>query len=183
MSFCGYAADFTSGRSATSPAAPSSRTCRASADSAWSATDPSTSNGVGDSKISLSLHNVSTEQALNLVCTAANLRYSYRDGSYDPTGPVLHAQAVSFVTRAMIRKGYWTLQEDNAAYYTALPTASGHRQDAVTYHFYAGNILGTAAPTDPWNGPTGYDQPSTRTYFAQVLWQAYSSYFSVNHIP
>jgi CSLREA domain-containing protein len=112
-----------------------------------------------------------------------NVALGYRDGSYDPTGPVLHAQAVSFTTRAMIRKGYWTLQEDNAAYYTAVPMSSGHRQDAVTYHFYAGNILGTSAPTDPWNGPTGYDQPSTRTYFAQVLWQAYSSYFSVNHIP
>ncbi|HEY8602042.1 MAG TPA: choice-of-anchor Q domain-containing protein [Thermomicrobiales bacterium] len=115
--------------------------------------------------------------------TFYNVALGYRDGSYDPTGPVLHAQAVSFVTRAMIRKGYWELQEDNAAYYTAVPTASGHRQDAVTYHFYAGNILGTNAPTDSWGGPTGYDQPSTRTYFAQVLWQAYSSYFSTNHIP
>ena len=116
-------------------------------------------------------------------CAIVYVALGYRDGSYDPTGPVLHAQAVSFVTRAMIRKGYWTLQEDNAAYYTAVPMSSGHRQDAVTYRFYAGNILGTAAPTDPWNGPTGFDQPSTRTYFAQVLWQAYSSYFSVNHIP
>lgn len=107
----------------------------------------------------------------------------YRDGTYDPTGPVLHAQAVSFATRAMVRKGYWTLQEDNAAYYSAVPNTSSHRQDAVTFYTYAGNIPGTAAPTDPWDGPTGYDQPSTRTYFAQVLWQAYSSYFSVNHIP
>lgn len=41
-----------------------------------------TSNDVPGKGISLSLHNVSTEQALNLVCTAANLRYTYRDGSY-----------------------------------------------------------------------------------------------------
>lgn len=107
----------------------------------------------------------------------------YRDGTYDPTGNVLHAQTVSFVTRAMIRKGYWEYQGDNAAYYTAVPTASGHRQDAVTFYTYAGNIPGTSAPTDTWGGPTGYDGQSTRNYFVNVLWQAYSSYFSTNHIP
>lgn len=32
--------------------------------------------------ISISLHDVTTEEALNLVCTASNLRYSYRDGTY-----------------------------------------------------------------------------------------------------
>jgi hypothetical protein len=107
----------------------------------------------------------------------------YRDNTYDPTGPVLHAHAVSFVTRAMVRKGYWTRQADNAAYYPGVPEASGHRVDAVTYYFYAGNIVGTAAPTDPWDGPNGYAGPSSRAYFAQVLWQAYSSYFSTNRIP
>jgi hypothetical protein len=107
----------------------------------------------------------------------------YRDGTYDPTGNVLHAQAVSFITRAMIRKGYWEYQGDNAAYYTAVPTASGHRQDAVTFYTYAGNIPGTSAPTDTWGGDTGYDGQSTRNYFVNVLWQAYSSYFSTNHIP
>ncbi len=112
-----------------------------------------------------------------------NVALGYRDGSYDPTGPVLKAQAISFISRAMIRKDYWELQEDNATYYTAVPMSSGHRQDAVTYHFYAGNILGTNAPTDPWGGANGYTAISTRGYFAQVLWQAYSSYFSTNHIP
>ena len=107
----------------------------------------------------------------------------YRDGTYDPTGNVLHAQSVSFVTRAMIRKGYWEYQGDNAAYYPALPTASGHRQDAATFYHYAGNIPGTGAPTDPWGGPDGYAGQSTRNYFVNVLWQAYSSYFSTNHIP
>ncbi len=32
--------------------------------------------------VSVSLHDVTTEEALNLVCTAANLRYAYRDGTY-----------------------------------------------------------------------------------------------------
>lgn len=41
-----------------------------------------TSNGVKGDPISLSLHDVTTEQALNLVCTAANLRYTHQDGSY-----------------------------------------------------------------------------------------------------
>jgi hypothetical protein len=107
----------------------------------------------------------------------------YRDGTYDPLGPVLHAQAVSFVTRAMIRKDYWTLQEDNTAYYPGVPTTSGHRQDAVTFFNYAGNIPGTSAPTDAWDGPTGYSGPAMRAYFAQILWQAYSSYYSTNHVP
>ncbi len=112
-----------------------------------------------------------------------NVARGYQDGTFDPTGPVLHVQAVSFVTRAMIRSEYWTLLEDKPAYYTALPPASGHRQDAVTYFANAGNIPGTSAPTDTWGGPAGYNGPSTRTYFAQVLWQAYSSYFSTNRIP
>jgi len=107
----------------------------------------------------------------------------YRDGTYDPTGNVLHAQAVSFVSRAMIRKGYWTLQADNGTYYSAVPTASGHRQDAVTFYTNARNIPGTAAPTDTWGGADGYSGQSTRGYFVTVLWQAYSSYFSTNHIP
>jgi len=90
---------------------------------------------------------------------------------------------VSFVSRAMVRKGYWTAQSDNSTYYSAVPMASGHRQDAVTFYTYAGNIPGTSAPTDSWGGDTGYSGQSTRSYFVQVLWQAYSSYFSTNRIP
>ncbi len=48
----------------------------------------------------------------------------------------------------MVRKGYWTAQSDNSTYYSAVPMASGHRQDAVTFYTYAGNIPGTSAPTD-----------------------------------
>jgi hypothetical protein len=34
----------------------------------------------------------------------------------------------------------------------------------------------------PWNEPSGYAGDSTRGWFAQVLWTAYSAYYSTNHV-
>ena len=62
------------------------------------------------------------------------------------------------------------------------PPASGHRQNLATYVYYAGAVPGTVANA-PWDGPGGWDQPTSRSYSARVLWQAYGSYFSTNHIP
>jgi hypothetical protein len=97
----------------------------------------------------------------------------YGDNTYDPTGPVLNAQVVSFVTRAMIAKGYWALQPDDPALYPNVPADSGHRQDIATYVHYAGILPGTANPGEAW---TWYAQPATRSWFAEVLWRALDSY-------
>ena len=54
---------------------------------------------------------------------------------FDPTGNVLAGQTISFITRAMIKKGYWQSQADAGAY-PNVPTSSGHREDIATYLFY-----------------------------------------------
>ncbi len=56
----------------------------------------------------------------------------YQDGSYKPTNKVLNAQVISFITRAMVTKGYWQAQPDDPALYPDVPAASGHRADLAT---------------------------------------------------
>ena len=102
----------------------------------------------------------------------------YEDGTYNPTGPVLQAQAISFITRAMVAKGYWTAQPDNPALYPSVPASSGHRADIVTFVRYAG-----ALPNQPLGQPfDGWDQPATRAWFATALWQALDGYFRVDRV-
>ncbi|CAA9542216.1 MAG: hypothetical protein AVDCRST_MAG88-105, partial [uncultured Thermomicrobiales bacterium] len=86
----------------------------------------------------------------------------FPDGTYKPTEPVLQAQVVSFVTRAMVAKGYWTLQRDDPRLYPNVPAGSGHRQDLTTYVHYAGAVPGTD-PTAAW---PGWNQPIGRSGFA-----------------
>lgn len=104
----------------------------------------------------------------------------YGDGTYGTTNPVLAAQMVSFVTRAMVANGFWQMQPDNAAYYPSVPTGSGHRQDLVTYAHYAGPVPGTTAVTESY---ANWDAPSNRAQFAVTLWQALNSYFSADRVP
>ena len=71
----------------------------------------------------------------------------------------------------MVAKGYWTQETvDNPALYPDITVASGHRWDVLTYHKHAGAIPGTD-PTATWSN---WNQPSTRGWFAQALWQALS---------
>lgn len=104
----------------------------------------------------------------------------YRDGTYDPTGKVLYAQSISFITRAMVAKGYWEMQEDNGGYYPNVPSESGHRQDIVTYVHYAGALPGTSQLNGPF---PNWNQPSTREWFAEALWRALNSHFGVDRVP
>jgi hypothetical protein len=93
----------------------------------------------------------------------------YQDGTYQPTGEVLYAQTVSFITRALVRVGYWQQLPDNPAIYPEVPASSGHRADIVTYVAYAGTLPGL--PSTP-QGFYGYAAPATRAWFAMTLWQA-----------
>jgi hypothetical protein len=92
----------------------------------------------------------------------------FPDGTFKPTADVVKAQMISFIARAMVAKGYWVQQPDNAALYQNVPATSGHREDLATYRHYAGPIEGTPGDTSF----PGWDAPATRAWVAEVLQQA-----------
>ncbi|HEY8597693.1 MAG TPA: PQQ-dependent sugar dehydrogenase [Thermomicrobiales bacterium] len=103
------------------------------------------------------------------ILAARGVTLGYEDGTYDPTGPVLHLQVVSFISRAMVERGYWTAAtEDDPSIYPNVQVALSDRLDLVTYVRNAGAVpdrpLG--ANWDDWN------TPASRGWFARVLWQA-----------
>lgn len=98
---------------------------------------------------------------------ARGVAHGYPDGTFDPTGPVLQAQTISFITRAMVSKGRWQQQPDDPKLYPAVPPISGHRADIATFVAYAG-----ALPDRPLGGPFAWDAPSSRAWFARAFWQA-----------
>ena len=86
---------------------------------------------------------------------------------------------ISFITRAFVSKGYWVQATMDTGIYPNVPAATGQRLDLVTFVNNAGDLPGL-----PSSGKyTDYDQPATRAFAAQLLWQAYDAYFSVNRIP
>jgi hypothetical protein len=106
----------------------------------------------------------------NIAALAAhNVARGYDDGTYAPFNEVSQIQAVSFITRAMVAAGKWTaVTTDNPAIYPNVPLSSGHRLDLLTYVQHAG-----ALPNRPTNQPwADWADPSTRAWFAQVLYQA-----------
>src|SRR6185369_3678068 len=84
---------------------------------------------------------------------------------YLPHDPVLGVQVISFITRAMVDKGYWTaVTTDDPTIYANFPLSSGNRLDLLTYVHYAG-----AVPDLPANGPfIGYDQSASRGFYARA---------------
>ena len=105
--------------------------------------------------------------------------FGYGDMTFQPTAAVLHAQTISFISRAMVTKGYWQQQPDNPNLYTNVPASSGHRSDIATFVYYAG-----ALPDYPTNGPFPvWNQPATRSWFSRALYQALDSYFGVDRVP
>lgn len=97
---------------------------------------------------------------------------------YGPTDNVLNVQVISFIARAMMKRGYWQAQPDNGTIYPNVLAGSGHRQDVVTYVHYAGAVSGTGATTAPF---VGWDTAASRSFFAIALWQALNSYFGAAH--
>jgi VCBS repeat-containing protein len=102
----------------------------------------------------------------------------FPDGTYKPVNTVAGAQTISFITRAMVAKGYWRQQPDSGVY-PNVPATSGHRQDLATYVHYAGAIPGTT-PAAAW---AEWDRPSTRAWFAGALWQALNAHFGQDLVP
>jgi hypothetical protein len=95
-------------------------------------------------------------------CTAGGRAYP----CYGPSDPVTYAQTISFITRAMQAKGYWTSQPGAPQPYAGVPSA--HDVDMRTFVYYTG---GVPAPPANWNGN------ASRGWFAQALWAALNSYW------
>ncbi len=93
----------------------------------------------------------------------------YGDGTFNPTGPVLEVQVISFIARGMVARGTWQpATADNPALYPDVPASSGARLDLLTYRANTGAI-----PSRPENGGWGsWARPATRGWFVQAEWQA-----------
>ena len=111
------------------------------------------------------------------IMAAHKVANGYGDGTFGTTGPVLNAQVISFITRAMVNQGYWQTRPDDPLVYANVPASSGHRQDLVTYAYYAGSVRGTAGTAARFDG---WDAPASRAWFAYTFWQALGSYFGVD---
>jgi hypothetical protein len=85
----------------------------------------------------------------------------YGDGTYRPVAPVLKVQAISFITRAMVARGYWQQRADQPGTYPNVPLSSGVRGDLATYLYY----IGAAPETAPANAWPDWDQPASRASF------------------
>ena len=95
----------------------------------------------------------------------------YGNGTFGPNDKVSRAQTISFITRAMVKKGYWVQRADNPSLYPNVPASSGHRADISTYVFYAGDTnTGSMTTTQPTF--TGWSDPAPREYFVVRLWAA-----------
>ncbi len=100
---------------------------------------------------------------------ARGVARGYEDGTYDPTGPVLHVQVVSFISRAMVAAGRWAAAtEDDPALYPNVQIAASDRLDLVTYVHNVGALPDRPANAnwDDWN------IPASRGWFARVLARA-----------
>lgn len=106
----------------------------------------------------------------------------YGDNTYRPTDELLHIQAISVISRAMVARGYWAeTTVDDPTIYPNVPTSSGHRLDLVTFVQNAGAI-----PDRPTNGAAAWGDwstPASRAWFARVLWQALDATFGFNPGP
>ncbi len=106
----------------------------------------------------------------------------YGDGTYHPIGELLHIQAISVITRAMVARGYWAeATVDDGIIYPNVPASSGHRPDLVTFVQNAGAVpdrpTANRANWDDWN------TPASRGWFALLLWQALDATFGTNTGP
>ncbi|MGN6672035.1 MAG: InlB B-repeat-containing protein, partial [Thermomicrobiales bacterium] len=108
---------------------------------------------------------------------------------YLPRTDVLHIQVVSLITRAMEAAGYWqAVTVDNPALFANVPMSTNERLDLLTYlHYVQPYTNANSLPLLPTLSGTatfpGYADPASRGYAAQVIWQAYASYWSTNHLP
>ncbi len=86
---------------------------------------------------------------------------------FGPTEPVTQAQTISFITRAMVKKGYWQGHAADANPFPNVPASSGHVADLATFVSYVGAPPGATAGSD-W---AAWSSAATRGWFAQAEWR------------
>jgi hypothetical protein len=110
--------------------------------------------------------------------------FGYGNGTFGPNDKVTYAQTISFISRAMVVKGYWqarTAPPDPVPYGGILAN-TGHQNDVVTFLHYTANHGGV--PDHPLNGGfADWNTPSSRAWFSRTLWAALQSEFASNQIP
>jgi hypothetical protein len=94
---------------------------------------------------------------------------------FGPTDPVTYAETVTFITRAMVAKGYWTLQPGAQQPYAGVPAIFA--AEAATYYHYTVGYGGIPAPPATWSAQ------ATRGWFSRVLWVALLSQYGGAVIP
>jgi hypothetical protein len=114
------------------------------------------------------------------ILAAHGVAEGYGDGTYGTADPVLNAQVISFITRAMVDAGHWQFQPDDGSVYPNVPASSGHSVDLATYAYYAGPVRGTESANAEFGG---WDQSSSRAYFTFALWQALDSFWGIDRVP
>ncbi len=103
------------------------------------------------------------------ILAARGVARGYNASTFGPSDTVSQVQAVSFITRAMVARGYWqAAMADDPAIYPDVPVSTGQRLDLVTYVSNAGSL-----PDYPAGAAWGdWFAPATRGWFARVFWQA-----------
>lgn len=111
-------------------------------------------------------------------CAERNLAYP----CFGPLDRVTHVQTIAFITRAMVRMGYWQNQPPRPGLYGGVLDGTGHEVDVATYLYYTQGFGGV--PDYPATGgfPAVHD-PASRAWFARALWTALDSHFSIDRVP
>ena len=111
---------------------------------------------------------------------------------YGPLDTVRYGQALLFIARAMVAKGYWTLQPDDRGIFPdqngppgADPDTDQQTKDhrmVVTYVTYVRAVPGVADVHAPFrvgasDGPKGWGDAAPRAWFARAFWPALDRHF------
>lgn len=91
---------------------------------------------------------------------------------FGPNDPVSYVETVTFITRAMIAKGYWQSQPGAPQPYAGVPPVFA--ASVATFHFYTKGLGGIPAPPPNWNAQ------ARRGWFARALWPALDSYWGTD---
>jgi subtilisin family serine protease len=110
--------------------------------------------------------------------------FGYGNGTFGPNDKVTYAQTISFISRALVVKGYWqprTAPPDPVPYGGIL-SGTGHQNDVATYLYYTASFGGV--PDHPIGGGfADWNRPSSRGWFSRTLWAALRSEFAVAQLP
>lgn len=106
-------------------------------------------------------------QALSFMTFYGVVR-GYGNHTFGPRDPLLNAQTIALISRAMVAKGYWQKQTAPPGLFAGSVPAV-HADDVATYLHYVGSIPDAPSANAAWGG---WLQPSTRGWYARALWAA-----------